>query len=319
MISPIEKCLLEAIADVWVANKPRRDNMAVSLPNWPVQNFIGAPLCLNDLYVMVQRKFGAVSFDEFEEAFAPFLRWQLNVIAPHVRGSYSLRLMRVSPKHHAIIRFGEQPDNGIMCVLEEDDRPTLQTELERRLDMVDAEEEVQALLEELAVSQISTEIELAWLRICDDGGDLSAFNVAHEFSSTLEANHLTPAQLDVLPIFIQATITSWSHRIGVLSLQSVIGNAIAFDIITTPSGCAYLIEWPEEGDLRVIDEVDPTNPESSYQALKHDLLDYFQDGCLQCDMVVFGSRLVGDKPYPVHRDKYWRELLGFPFAFQIHR
>jgi len=314
----LARCVHEAIARSYFENLERRQNLAIALPNWPTSNLIQAPLNMLDLYVTARRNFGTVTIAEIKEVIREYSAWEAKVIAPFGRGIYEYWLVLARQGQYALLRLGEHPNNGVMSLIDAPTKEIANRELARYFTGIEFNVEDPGV-KYLTVSPAEFRdivLDVLLQKINEE----ASFEVQEIAFALLKANpkivEVDPElEINPFPSLVQSAITSVSHRVLVVSMYSILGDILAYDLIRLPSGELFLVEWPDEGDVRVLGQL-----ESEHYALgflKSRLLEFFDESYLAGpSMVILGKTLVSGEQYPVEDDSFWRDLLGFPYVLE---
>ncbi|RYG16498.1 hypothetical protein EON82_24935, partial [bacterium] len=232
MSDALDICVQRALATAWAQNGLRREYMAFSLGNWPIDDLIGAPLCLTDLLIAARRELGAVRVEDVLASLDRFTVWKLRTLAPFGRGTYDYRLVGAGPERSVLLRLGEHPNNGLMCVLMRDESPNLEAEVFGHLRGAPLEEGIPLPSVGLSRSQLDGLVESELENALEGDGSYSAQGIASEIAEKLgnppEEEHDVES---VLAAEAQLRITSWSTRLALVSLQSTLGDVLAYDLV----------------------------------------------------------------------------------------
>lgn len=316
MTDKLDGVILGVLARGWSDNSLRREYMGCSLPDWPLANLIEAPLSFSDFYVAARREVGAVTRSDIAPALDRHTLWQHDVVAPFGRGDYSYRLV-AGPEHSVLLRLGDHPNNGIMCVFAAGDGLDIEADVAARLPVVG--DHPRTAVDDIPSTRVASAVQTAILAAWENQAEYSSQGIASEILPLLadvpmECEAAAGAALSTV---VQRQITAWSHRLLIVSIQSTLGDVLAFDLLTLPSGETFVTEWADEGGAYVIGRVSGDECESVLDPLRSRFLAGFEDGSLTgANMVVLGKTLEAGETYPVEDDGFWRDLLGFPFILE---
>jgi hypothetical protein len=315
----LKTCLVETFVRHWNANGPRREYASWALAGWPLNDTIGAPLSQQDMYVAARRALGEVSMRDISAALEQLSVWSQIVTAPTDRGVFHYQLSGVHEDLRMMLRLGEHPRNGIMCLLPKTDNPDLADEYAALL--CPAAPLNNELLMLIGQERLRDVLEQKLLEIARSGDEFSFADLAFKLQPTLFPNQIRERD-DIAEDLAQLIVHTWakiSHRLLIVSLQSTLGDVLAYDLVKLTTGPYLITEWPDEGDMSVMAILETVTEATIFEALRDSISErFFDDGSPSgCDIVVFGNTASADEVYDVESDEFWKEFLGFPYILEI--
>jgi hypothetical protein len=333
----VRQAVHDALVYVWRHSIKRQELLVAGYGDFlQKDNYIGAPLGLNDLFQGVQREVSDATPQEILEVLDHDSRWLGDRIEPYGRGTFSYRLLSTYHECNFLIRFGEHPNNGIMYLWTPEEKPQTGGELEDYLDgspieELDFDEVTGGISGEIFASAVEEALRTA-LETLEEGASFGFQSVAaYAFNALAGSDDFDelPNHFDSL---VLAQITSWSQRLLQVNYHSDVAWILVFDAIRLPSGGCYITEWNDNEEVYLVAKVEDETPEGIYTLLKAHLLPWLEpktgeeldevdkewaeimgvdQSRTRYDFVILNRLIKGDQEYPIHEDSFWRDLLGF--------